>query len=108
MPPKRVEFEKRSNARVRISLIELDPSYRVARRRQFTVEDWVLKQALRAADLLETKTVTTPATTEAEQLKLANEIAWYTSHLDREGGTPSARHIRETLWARINKKLGLD
>lgn len=106
--PKRVEFEKRSNARVRIVMIERDSSYRVISKRQFMVEDWVLKQALRAADLVETKTVTTPATTEAEQLELANEIAWYTSNLDRTGGTPSTASIRNRLWVRINKKLGLD
>lgn len=37
--PKRVEFEKRSNGRVRIVMIERDSSYRVISKRQFTVED---------------------------------------------------------------------
>lgn len=104
---KEVRFEKRPKARVQIVLIERGYRNRITSRRQFTVSEFDLRWALRNADLLEKREVKVPATPVEESAILANEIAWYNAQLDRTGGTPSASAIRDTLWKRINEKLGL-
>ena len=105
---KEVEFESRPKNRVRISLIERDSAWRIVRKRQFTVYAGEFEAAVRRSGLVPERVVETPATTEAEQLLLANEIAWYAAQLGRTGGTPTAEWIRNMLWNRINKKLKLD
>lgn len=104
---KEIKFESRPKNRVRVSMIERDSAGRIVRKRQFTVSAGEFEFEVRRSGLVPERVVEAPATTEAEQLLLANEIAWYAAQLGRTGGTPTAESIRQTLWDRVNKKLGL-
>jgi hypothetical protein len=81
---------------------------RIMQRRQFTVDLNDLKRALRDKGILEQAVPVEieKAVPEAGQTLLA-EIAWYDTLKDLRGGSPNALVMRDKLWSRISKKLGL-